>query len=242
MPQVIRKSIVLLVASFGLAGYAVLIGSYEPGAFLASIVGVDAIPRDTTVYLQRFVASAILFGVFPVAAAAVSRVSMRSLGIAAPRKFGSLSWLILLSICGIAIGAVGSLDPSLASFYPYHPRMASMVAERGALVFLVHSALYLILYYFPWEIVFRGVMVVMVTEPLIGESGRVPPIAMLVALLHAASSSIIHIGHPAPEVLGVVVFGAVSGYLAVVSRSLFPALAIHAFAGISLDFFLVVRG
>ncbi len=229
-----------MLSFFGLAAYALSVGAGEAG-FLASILsgGVDV---GTAVYLQRFVSSAVLFGMLPLGAALISGIPTAELGLARPVRFGSAGWFFLFLCAGILIGFLGSLDPLLSTFYPYRPGLDELVRERGIGVLFGHIGLYLLLYYLPWEFLFRGILVVAVTESLRKDNGEWPSGTLLVALLQTAPSTLLHMGHPSAEVFGAVVFGAVAGYLALESRSIYPGLVFHAASGIALDLFIVVRG
>jgi hypothetical protein len=239
---VIRRSIVIIITIFGLSVYAALLSSRNPGEILESAFRNISFQSGMAKYLQRFISSAILLGILPLFAVLLSRLSLRSVGIAKPAKYGKAYWFMLYIAMGIAIGVIGSLDPQLARFYPYHPRLVAAVAEGGAAKFVLHAVLYFVLYYIPWELTFRGVMVVAITEPMRPDSGKMPSILLLVAVLQAAPSAILHYGHPISEIIGAVFFGIAAGYLTVMSRSILPTLAIHASAGIALDLLIVMRG
>ena len=200
------------------------------------------VPRDTAQYFGRFIASGLLLGAAPVFLLVVLKIPLREVGLAAPKRFWKPRSISVASFIGIGIliGVVGSYDPALRHFYPFHPRLFEISRQSGGVVFLGHTGLYVFLYYLGWETTFRGVLVVFVTEPFVRHSYPSDPRLLIVALLQALPSAIIHFGHPQMEILGALLFGFAAGYFALVTRSIVPGLLVHAVAGVSLDLILVL--
>ena len=219
--------------------YSVTNGSSDSG--VTNLLVERAVQPDTAIYIERFAASTLFLGVLPLAALRLSRLPLRTVGFARPRRFGTPVWLIGISLGGALAGALVSLNPEVAAYYPFHPRLGELVYSRGEWMGLLHSAAYFVTYYLPWEIAFRGVLVVAVTDIFIRDRDNVPQVAVLIALLHVAPSALLHSGHPVSEIVGAVVFGIGAAYVTVVSRSIFPALIFHAAAGIALDWTIIMR-
>lgn len=236
-----RKLILICLTITAMTGYAAVIGAQHPGGFVLRIVGEGRISLHTARYLERFGASALLLGIIPFTGAMVLGVSRAALGLRQPQRYGSMPWIALFVAVGVLVGVFGLFDSSLVAFYPYHPELGDLVSEYGVWVFFLHAFLYFLFYYVPWELTFRGVMVVTVTELPAAESKSIPPVFYLVALLQAAPSAILHFHHPLSEVFGAVFFGFVAGYITLVSRSILPSLLIHATAGIALDGLILLK-
>ena len=110
----------------------------------------------------------------------------------------------------VLAGFVGSRDEGLRKFYPL-----AKAAFADARAFAGYEISYVLLYYLPWEFVFRGVLFL----PLIPAIGLLPALAVQVT-----ASTLLHIGHPGSEVLAAIVGGLV--YRA--HRLLHRVLLLHA--------------
>lgn len=111
----------------------------------------------------------------------------------------------------------------------------------------MHLLAYVVLYYLPWEFLFRGVLAVLpvgVFRQFAKENGTssVPVEALLlIASIQIIPSAILHVGHPVTETLGAVVFGVIAAFFAVKTGSVVPGLILHAAVGLSLDTVVIIR-
>jgi membrane protease YdiL (CAAX protease family) len=159
---------------------------------------------------------------------------------------------LLLAV--VVLGALaGAYNAPIYGYYPYS-RTLTESRPGGAAGFLLHAVLYVALYYLPWELLFRGILVFPLLRLLegasaaggqgaAGEAGlRSGSAALLaVACLQALPSTLLHFGHPWSETLAALPFGLAAGWLALATGSILPGLALHAAAGLFLDLFILLR-
>jgi membrane protease YdiL (CAAX protease family) len=142
--------------------------------------------------------------------------------------FGRRGLGLALTLAGLPLavlaGFVGSRDEGLRRFYPL-----AKAAFADARTFAWYEISYVVLYYLPYEFVFRGVLFL----PLIPAIGLGPALAV-----QTAASTLLHIGHPGSEVLAAVVGGLAFGLVAYFTGSFFYTLVLHAVTGIGTDTFL----
>jgi membrane protease YdiL (CAAX protease family) len=145
--------------------------------------------------------------------------------------FGRKELGLILTLAGLPLavlsGFLGSRDRNLRRFYPL-----AKAAFANARTFAGYEISYVILYYLPYEFVFRGVLFL----PLVPAIGLAPALAVQVT-----ASTLLHIGHPASEVIAAIVGGLVFGLIAYFTGSFFYTLVLHAITGISTDTFLFLR-
>jgi membrane protease YdiL (CAAX protease family) len=229
---------------------------------------VGGLPGDLPGYWARFALSFLLLGLAPAIAALFFRERPADLGINFRAPILREPWFWLLVPAAVAIGALGAIDPSLFSFYPYSHDLVGRVREFGMGPFLGHFAAYFFLYYVPWEFFFRGFLLFPFAlaaerafaaelsglKPEIASSdGRVDSrassraearAAVLAALVlfQTIPSTMIHFGHPLSELAGAVAAGLILGALAWKTRSIIPGLVLHASLGLGTDLFIVLKG
>ncbi len=124
-------------------------------------------------------------------------------------------------------GFIGSRDPEMRKMYPF---AKAACADRRT--FAGYELSYLVLYYLPWESVFRGVLFL----PLVPAVGLLPALAVQTIV-----STLLHIGHPDSEVFGAAGAGLAFGLVADFTGSFFYPLILHAATGIATDTFLFLR-
>ena len=127
----------------------------------------------------------------------------------------------------ILAGFFGSRDAELRRFYPFSKR-----ACRSPLTFLAYEMAYLLLYYLPWEFLFRGILFL----PFVSALGLIPALSLQTIL-----STLYHRGHPDAEVFASLGAGFLFGGIAYITGSFFYTVFLHALAGISTDFFIYRR-
>jgi membrane protease YdiL (CAAX protease family) len=122
---------------------------------------------------------------------------------------------------------IGSSDPVMKAQYPFSKEACSSPKK-----FVVYEICYLVLYYLPWEFLYRGVLFF----PLIPAIGLVPALAVqtLISTLH-------HFGHPDSEIFGALGAGFIFGIIAYATGSFLYTVFIHALVGIGNDTFLYLR-
>lgn len=111
--------------------------------------------------------------------------------------------------------------------YPYNP-----LAGVSWLALILHSFMYLFLYYLAWEFMFRGFIQLGLTESL----GAIPAV-----LIQVTVSTMLHYGHPASEVFGCIAGGVLWGFLVYRTKSLLSGWGQHAILGIALDWSLILK-
>lgn len=112
-------------------------------------------------YALRFTLSALILGLLPLLGMTVlgpRKYLLSTLGLCRPRG-GLFSWKLFPVIwpAFILIGVSGAFDSKMEAFYPYSKYLT--VLNPGVKPFLLHAALYAVLYYLPWELLFRGIMI-----------------------------------------------------------------------------------
>ena len=161
------------------------------------------------------------------------------MGSAEPARFLSAAgfspgkWRLGLALAGIGVpicliaALVGSRDPSMQAQYPFSKRACASAGKLAAF-----ETSYVLLYYLPWEFLFRGLLFF----PLVPALGLVPALAV-----QAALSTLYHFGHPDTEVFAALGAGFAFGGIAFATGSIFYSFFLHALVGVSTDVFLYLR-
>jgi membrane protease YdiL (CAAX protease family) len=138
---------------------------------------------------------------------------------------------LLLTAVGLPLavlsGFVGSRDLDMKKMYPF-----AKDACAGVRTFIGYELSYFLLYYVPWESVFRGVLFL----PLVPVLGLVPALA-----IQTTVSTLLHIGHPDKELFAAAGAGVVFGLIAWATGSFLYPLVLHAATGVATDTFLFLR-
>ena len=143
-------------------------------------------------------------------------------------RTGLGSVLILAGLpLAVLAGFIGSRDPAMQKMYPF-----AKAACADPRTFVRYQLSYFVLYYLPWESVFRGVLFF----PLVPAIGLVPALAVQTVI-----STLFHIGHPDSEVFAAAGAGLVFGMVAYYTGSFLYPLVLHAATGIATDTFLFLR-
>jgi len=145
--------------------------------------------------------------------------------------FGRAGLGLMLTAAGLPFallaGFIGSRDPEMRKMYPF---AKAACADRRT--FAGYELSYFVLYYLPWESVFRGVLFL----PLVPAVGLLPALAVQTIV-----STLLHIGHPDSEVFAAAGAGLAFGLVAYFTGSFFYPLVLHAATGIATDTFLFLR-
>ena len=247
-PAAVRAVALLAASGLGLVAFTYLSPPLVDPRLAASLPGIGGLPGDLPVYAWRFLLSLVVLGALPLATALALGESPRSLGLAWPRPLRP-RWLFPLLLAVVILGSlVGAYNGPIFAYYPYS-RTLTESQPGGAVGFLLHALFYVALYYLPWELLFRGILVFPLVRLVGGETGlksreAKPAIGgalLAVACLQALPSTLLHFGHPWSETLAALPFGLVLGWLALTTGSMLPGLALHAAAGIFLDLFILLR-
>jgi membrane protease YdiL (CAAX protease family) len=128
-------------------------------------------------------------------------------------------------VVGAVIGYRSAMSPDLAAVYPLGGTTLAPAA------FTVHALGYL-LYYAGFEYHYRGFLLLGLREHL----GAGPA-----NLLQAGLATLVHLGKPPVELAAVIPASLLFGWIALRTRSIWYAVAIHGVVGIALDYFLLAR-
>ncbi len=123
----------------------------------------------------------------------------------------------------VALSYPSAKDPQYIAEYPLYKG-----AGDSMQMFAIHAFAYLI-FYFGWEIFFRGFMQFGLTDRF-GAWGAI--------LVQVALSCIVHIGKPDSEIYSSILGGLVWGIIVYRSKSLWPSIITHWILGVSLDYFI----
>jgi membrane protease YdiL (CAAX protease family) len=258
-PGAARALALLTAAGLALVAYTYLNPPLVDPGLAASLPGIGKLPGDLPTYAWRFILSFLVLGALPMAAAAALGERPAGLGLTWPKPL-SPRWAFPLLLGVVILGAlVGAYNSPIFAYYPY-TRTLTESRPGGAAGFLLHAVFYIVLYYLPWEVLFRGILVFPLLRLVGGEvkpairgaglkpraaaagHGGAPRAALLaVACLQALPSTLLHFGHPWSETLAALPFGLALGWLALATGSLLPGLALHAAAGLFLDLFILLR-
>lgn len=138
----------------------------------------------------------------------------------------NLLWSLLTILAVILPSAYSASSmPSVLAEYPL-PRTLLQNQQLLPVYFL---GLFF-LYYLPWELFFRGFL-------LFNLKDRYGTAAAI--LIQTISSSLVHIGKPAPEIIGSIPFGIIFGIIAIRTKNIWIVVLLHAALGIFTDLFII---
>ena len=194
---------------------------------------------DLPEYISRFALSFLLFALVPIGYIKITGQKFSLLGISMVGRifFKDKSYLLLILLC-LTIGISSSFDNALAAYYPYSKTLAAMAVEKHWSYALVHAVSYILFYYIPWEIFFRGFLIFPLFSKGALEKEKISPSLLVIASIQVIPSSLIHFGHPISETLGAIPFGIICAWLVVKYRSIIPGLILHAITGVTMDLFI----
>lgn len=200
------------------------------------------LPGDLPYYISRFTLSFVLFALIPLLFIRLAGLSPSALGLNRIRSVqlkGKLFPFLIL-IC-FSVGISSAFDPALSAYYPYSKTLTSLAIKTNPLYFLFHIFSYVGFYYIPWEIFFRGFLILPLLSSSELESKTITPHMLMIASFQAIPSSMIHFGHPLNETLGAIPFGILCGWLVLKYRSIIPGLLLHVITGVTMDMVITIR-
>jgi hypothetical protein len=149
-------------------------------------------------------------------------------------QWGNVRWGVILTLVGaafvVAIGFTTAGDATMTAVYPLGRVFADPSYGPFNLVgYIVMEALYVFLYYIPYEFFFRGFC----QFPLLNQ-GKVR--AIWVVLYTTAITTAVHWDVPTTELVAAFAVGFVYGIVAIKCRSIRYGLINHAAVGLATDF------
>ncbi len=198
---------------------------------------------DLGAYILRFVSSFTLLGLIPFVATKLLGYSNHDIGLVFDAAFlkSKIFWITTLAF--LLTNLVNIFNNELVAYYPFSKTLISLVIQEPWLIGL-HALAYFLLYYLPWELLFRGILVFPFLK-LLDSDGKVPIYKQasfyLVASLQTIPTVLMHLPHPMIETLATIPFGFLAAWLVLRFRSIAPVLIIHASVGISLDIGIIVK-
>ena len=178
------------------------------------------------VYYQWCMAFLIL-GVVPAMVARFGfKEKLTQYGIAMKRPLVTIFITLIGVVIVTPLTYIGANDTVLSTAYPLVKSSGSSPSR------FFESSVFYILYYIGYEFCFRGFLFMGIKED-VGEWQAVG-ISLLATVL-------LHVNRPQSETVMAIVAGIV--FPIVVSRlgSLFPVIIVHAYTGIALDYWIIVR-
>lgn len=178
-----------------------------------------------------FLAFFVLLLIVPLALTVFFAVDPRQALVSSGWTFGRAGLGLALTLAGLPLALLaartGSREPAMQRMYPF-----AKAACADAATFAGYELTYLLLYYLPWESVFRGLLFL----PLVPAIGLVPALA-----LQTAITTLLHRGHPRSEILAAACVGPLFGLGAYFTGSFLYPLVVHATTGIVMDVILFRR-
>jgi len=185
------------------------------------------IAQARSVYFQR-TAALFLLGIVPMIVVRVAfREKLSEYGFSVRNPIVAVLITLLGVLAVTPLTFFGSRDPRLAAIYP----QAQNAAESTFLFW--QSSFFYLLYYVGYEFCFRGFLYMGIRED-VGDWQ-----ALGVSLL---ATVLLHVTQPQTETIMAIVAGVVFPLLTRRFRSIWPCVLIHAYTGISLDYWIIVWG
>ncbi len=212
---------------------AVLVVSHHQGDvnFFAAHFG-DALKKfppamaNIAGYLYWFWASIALYGLLPLAAAALTpglRVGETGVGLGDRRAGLLVTGLALLLFLPVVY--LASTQPAFADHYPLCP--AAKATPRAFLIYELSYAAYFV----AWEYLFRGYLLFSLEKSM----GKMAVFAQMMPFVVA------HFGKPEAETMGSILAGIFLGLLALRTRTFWYGAIIHIVVAVSMDCFATAR-
>ena len=236
-----RLVLYILVASLVMVFFTYLTPPLFNKPFFSFLVSFDGISIDNAIYLSRFMLSFLLLGIVPLITVFLCGQSPRLLGLIIRIKPFRWYHMFIFIIIAVTAGVTGGLDKSISGFYPYTHSLITEVQNVGWSRFIIHTVLYGFFYYLPWELFFRGFLILPFIDKLIQSDKDLITNSDNRYLLYGIiafqtiPSTLLHFGHPMTELISAIPAGILFGWLVYKTKSIFPAFILHFIVGISTD-------
>ncbi len=187
----------------------------------------DFTSGEVYAYLLEYLVFFVLMMIFPLIISKIFGKTNKLVALLKLNNLGkNLPW-VLLAIVAIVIPSAyhASTLESVLLEYPL-PRTLITNQQMLSVYFLALT----FLYYLSWEFFFRGFLLFGLKD----RYGTVPAI-----LIQTISSSLVHIGKPAPEMIGSIPFGIIFGIIAIKTKNIWIVVLLHAALGIFTDLFII---
>lgn len=183
-------------------------------------------PQSLSVYYHRVMAF-ILLGVFPILIIKFGfKEKMKDYGLGISRPLIALFVTLLGIVIATPFAYFGAKNLQIASIYP-------MVRNAGeSLELFLISSLFYFLYYVGYEICFRGFLFLGIKEDV--GYWQSLAISLIVTVL-------LHVTQPQGEMVLSILAGIVFPIIVNRLKSLWPVIFIHAYIGISLDYWIIIN-
>lgn len=169
----------------------------------------------------------LLLGVFPGLIVKIGfREPLRLYGLCIPKPFQTFFITLVGILIATPIVYLGSKRAEFNSIYP-------LVQNAGdSPILFIRSSLFYFLYYIGYEFCFRGFLFMGIRDD-IGDAQ-----ALGVSL---AATVLLHVTQPQSEMIMAFVIGIAFPLIVRKLKSLWPAIMIHAYAGIALDYWCIIN-
>lgn len=225
-PLLAREEYRPAIAAFATAiGFCLWKVVFDPRFYIDHVASRIAFTGDLVIdaEIYRAIGSLLLILMIVAIIRLVFRQSLSEYG------FGIGQWtrapvLILATPLLLVFAYLGAQRAEYQAFYPQTPGLA----DRSFSVFLFHIAI-MATFYVAWEFLFRGFL----------QSSLVPRLGVMGAIaVQTLASSLAHADRPDTELIGSIIIGAIWGFLAHRTGSIWPCVLQHMLLGLALDYFL----
>lgn len=242
------RNTISLLAALTYAGLAMVLFTYLVPPLLtpktaSTIPLIGRLPGDLPGYVTRFVLSFVLLGVGSMVSARLFGWNRRDLGLVGARDFLRSRLFLILLAAAVIVGFASAYSPDLFRFYPYSHTLLDLSITASGWYFVLHLCFYFVFYYIPWELFFRGFLILPFVHAF-ERNASAPPsggLLLVLASFQIIPSALLHFGHPVSETASAVLFGLLAAWLVCRTRSILPGLLLHATIGLSLDTGILLR-
>lgn len=159
MTSQLRRFILLGGITLAISGYVYLNLPLAQVPWIARFLGLGNLPGDLPWYANRFGSAFLLMGLVPMGLFRLLGWRWNQAYLRPRGEFitDPVYWVLVAGFLGVIALSAGS--PPIRGFYPFSKTLGEMAAQEGSGYFLIHGLLYVGLYYLPWEILFRGILI-----------------------------------------------------------------------------------
>ncbi len=175
--------------------------------------------------IEHYLASGVLLAALPlIVARFVCGIRLRDLGLGLGRWREGLIWLVIGIPLAIVAGWFASTQAPMRIVYPLDPMLAPRAGPFAT------YAMWALLYYAGWEVLFRGVLLFGLSRPLGTGNANV---------IQTALSVVAHFGRAFNETFSAIPAGLVFGLITYRLRSIWYVALIHWTVGMSMEWFIL---